>query len=200
MLGRLAALAELEETRNVGVQALADLAAASEEVTLKAGDTLFKVGDSHSHLILVTAGTVEAARREPDLVRRYEPTALVGGAAALCERIKLWGARATTAARVVAVPAEAWLDMVEEHAELTDSVMSALARLRAELLDRLAKTAGTAGARSYIDEPTFAGIPPPGATRRTTLQENLTSDGPRNMDEPGRSKIPASSARRSSAS
>jgi CRP-like cAMP-binding protein len=145
VLGRLAALAELEETRNVGVQALADLAAASDEIALKAGDTLFNVGDSHSHLVLVAAGTVETARREPDLVRRYGPGALVGGAAALCERINLWEARATTAARVVAVPAEAWLDMVEEHAELAESVVSALARLRAESLDRLAETAGPQG-------------------------------------------------------
>ena len=144
VLGRLAALAELEGARDVGVQALADLAAASDEVALEEGDPLFGVGDSHSHLFLVAAGAVEAARREPDIVRRHGPGKLVGGAAALCERIGLWGARATTATRVVAVPIEAWLDMMEEHAELAESVMSILARLRAGFLDRLAETAGSA--------------------------------------------------------
>jgi CRP-like cAMP-binding protein len=145
VLGRLAALAELEAARNVGVQALADLAVASHEVVLKEGDALFDAGDSHSHLFLVAVGAVEAARREPDIVRRYGPGELVGGAAALCERIRFWGARATTETRVVAVPMEAWLDMMEEHAELAESVMSVLARLRGGFLDRLAETAGPQG-------------------------------------------------------
>jgi CRP-like cAMP-binding protein len=144
VLGRLAALAEVEGARDVGVQALADLAAASEEIALKEGDLLFDVGDSHSNLFLVAAGAIEAARREPDIVRRHGPGELVGGAAALCERIGLWGARATTATRIVAVPIEAWLDMMEEHAELAESVMSILASLRARFLDRLAETAGPA--------------------------------------------------------
>jgi CRP-like cAMP-binding protein len=145
VLGRLAAIAELEGARKVGVQALADLAAASDEVTLKEGDPLFDVGASHSHLFLVAAGAVEASRREPEIVRRYAPGELVGGAAALCEHIRFWGARATMATRVVAVPIEAWLDMMEEHAELAESVMSVLARLRTKFLDRLAESAGTPG-------------------------------------------------------
>jgi CRP-like cAMP-binding protein len=145
VLGRLAALAELQGTRNVGVQALADLAAASDEVALKEGDALFDVGDSHSHLFVVAAGSVAVARREPDVARRYGPSELVGGAAALCERIGFWQARATTATRVVAVPTEAWLDMMEEHVELAESVMSVLARQRAAFLDRLAEMAGPEG-------------------------------------------------------
>jgi CRP-like cAMP-binding protein len=145
VLGRLAALAELDGARNVGVQALADLAAASEERALKAGDPLFATGDAHPFLFVVAAGSVEASRREPGIVRRYGPSDLVGGPAALCERIHSWEARATTATRVVAVPVEAWLDMVEEHAELADSVMSVLAGLRARFLDRLAESAGPEG-------------------------------------------------------
>jgi CRP-like cAMP-binding protein len=145
VLGRLATFAEWDAAREVGVQALADLAAASDEIVLKDGDVLFEPGDSHSHLHLVAAGGVATSRREPDVLRHYGPTQLVGGAAALCDRIDFWEARATTRTRIVAVPMEAWLDMIEEHVELADAVMSVLARLRVAFLERLAETQGPEG-------------------------------------------------------
>ena len=124
---------------------LADLASVSAEITLSPGDWLFVQGAAHDRHFLVVDGEVETARRDPEVRRRYGPGDLVTSAAALANRARDWGARARTAARLLAIPHEAWFDLMEEHFELVDSTLAMLATEREALLEVLAASAGPDG-------------------------------------------------------
>jgi CRP-like cAMP-binding protein len=142
---RIAFLAERQMARGAGVQALADLATASKEVRLGPGETLFNAEAPHPEFFLVVDGVVEARRTKPDLVRTYVRGELVTGAAALSDHGRHWGARARGPARVLAIPLEAWFDLIEEHFDLAHSTLSVIAFHRERILEQLATAAGPDG-------------------------------------------------------
>jgi CRP-like cAMP-binding protein len=144
-LTRLSLLTELELARGAGVQALADLAAVSRPVALEAGEALFRRDDARTHLHLVVAGEIEAGRQDPELTRHYRSGEIVGGPAAFSKRIVHWEARARTAATLVAIPVDAWFDLMEAHFGLARSVLRQLALWRERALDELAAAAGPEG-------------------------------------------------------
>jgi CRP-like cAMP-binding protein len=141
LVDRLALLTEVAMIRAGGVQALADLATASREVILSGGESLFSKDAEPEYLFLVIEGEVEATRHLPEVVRRYHSREVVAGAAALGNRARDWEAHAMTSARVLAIPMEAWLDMMEEHFDLVRSTLGALGARRELLLDHLANDA-----------------------------------------------------------
>jgi len=142
---RLAFLTEVEMARGAGVQALADLAAASHEVRLNDGNVLLRPGEGREYLYLIVDGRLEAAWQSPQMKRRYTTGDVVGGAAALSEAANDWEAKALSAARLLAVPIEAWFDLMEEHFELAHSTFAFLAEHRERILDHLAAEAGPQG-------------------------------------------------------
>ena len=144
-LARLTLLTELELARGAGVQALADLAAVSHPMSLVAGETLFRAEDPRTHLYLVVEGELTGTRRTPDLTRVHRAGEIVGGAAAFSQRILAWEARARTPATLLAIPLEAWFDLMEEHFGLARSLMRQLAVWRERALDQLALAAGPGG-------------------------------------------------------
>jgi CRP-like cAMP-binding protein len=128
--------------RGAGVQALADLAAASQAVSFAQGDFLERPGAEREHLIYVVDGEVRAERADPPVVRHYGPGDLVGGAASL-GGVLAWEARAVTATQALAIPIEGLFDLMEEHFDLVRSAITAFGAERELLLDRLAATSGS---------------------------------------------------------
>jgi CRP-like cAMP-binding protein len=145
MVERIAFFTEVGMTLRVGVQALADLANVSKDVSVKPGVSVFDSGGANDQFFLVVDGEIEATRKDPDVRRRYAPGEVVTGAAALSERRAHWAARAVGSARLVAVPIEAWFDLIEEHFELANSTLDAFAKDRERILDYLAAEAGPEG-------------------------------------------------------
>jgi CRP-like cAMP-binding protein len=145
MVERIAFLAGIEMVAGAGVQALADLASASDEIVLPAGELLLPAQDGHERLLFVVAGELDAARRSPDVERRYLRGEVVAGPAAFSDRGRDWTARARTAVRLLAIPYEAWFDLIEVHFELADAALAGLALQRDRILTRLASQAGPEG-------------------------------------------------------
>jgi CRP-like cAMP-binding protein len=143
MVERIAFLTEFAMVRAVGVQSLADLAGVSQEVTLAAGDALFREGDVHDRLFLVIDGAIEASRR--GLARSYGAREVVAGAAALSGDARRWTAVAKTRCRLLAIPIDACFDAMEEHFDLAQSTFASLAIQRERLLERLAEGVGPEG-------------------------------------------------------
>jgi hypothetical protein len=138
LVERLALLLDVRMLRFAGVQALADLAAVSQQVSFATGDVLLENGVDAEHLIRIVDGEVLAVRGEPAVERRYGPGDLVCAAAILGRVAGPWQARATTPVRGISFPVEALFDLMEEHFDLVRSTLTALAIRRELLLEHLA--------------------------------------------------------------
>jgi CRP-like cAMP-binding protein len=145
VIDRLAILTELAMARDAGVQALADLAAVCREVTLREGDSLFGDEPTRPDFFLVVSGEIETQREEPRVERRYYPGEIVGGVMAFSDHGLRWSARARTSARLLAIPTEAWFDLMEDHFEFTQAQFVTLAARRERLLGELAARSGPTG-------------------------------------------------------
>jgi CRP-like cAMP-binding protein len=135
---RLALLLESRTLRGGGVQALADLAAASKQVSFATGDLIVERGVEPDHIIRVVDGEVLAEREAPMVVRHYGPGDLVCGAAILGHSAGAWQARASGPTRGISFPLEALFDLMEEHFDLVRSILVALGARRNLLLEYLA--------------------------------------------------------------
>jgi CRP-like cAMP-binding protein len=138
---RLALLLGVPMLRGTGVQALADLAAVSEQVGFAAGETLIERGGEREHLILVVDGDVLTEREGPEMRRHFGPGDLVCGAAILGGVADPWRARAITAIRGISFPMEALFGLMEEHFDLVRSTLTALGARRELLLETMASQA-----------------------------------------------------------
>jgi CRP-like cAMP-binding protein len=145
VLGRLALLTALPMARGAGVQALSDLAAASTERDLEAGEPLLGAGEARDHFLVVASGAIEARRAQGDVTRLYRACDVVCGPAAFTEDAREWDAHATTPARVISVPLEAWFDLMEDHFDLAHSFLGVLQVWRERALEWLAEAAGPGG-------------------------------------------------------
>ena len=138
MVERLALLLDVPMLRFAGVQALADLAAVSEEISFVAGELVVERGVEHERLVRIVEGAVLAERAGPTVVRRQGPRDLVCGTAILGHVADGWQARAVTPTRAISFPIEALFDRMEEHFDLVRSTFAALAARRERLLEGLA--------------------------------------------------------------
>ncbi|MGH7296269.1 MAG: Crp/Fnr family transcriptional regulator [Polyangiaceae bacterium] len=138
LVDRLALLLDVRLLRSAGVQALADLAAVSEQVSFAPGDAILERGGPRERIIRIVDGEVFAQREAPTVERRYGPGDLVCGAAILGRVAEPWHARAVGAARGISLPLEALFDLMEEHFDLVRSTFAALGARRELLLEHLA--------------------------------------------------------------
>lgn len=134
----LALLLDVGMLRDAGVQALADLAGVSREVSFAAGETIIERDVECTHLIRIVDGEVLAEAEAPAMARRYRPGDLVCDAAILGGVAAKWQARAIAPTRGLSFPVEALFDLMEEHFDLSQSVLSALGVRRQLLLEHLA--------------------------------------------------------------
>jgi CRP-like cAMP-binding protein len=135
---RLAVLMATPLLRGAGVQLLADLAAASEEVAFQDGDVLVERGADPGRVLVVVEGEIEASREDPQVRWRGSEGDVVCGTAAFGDPIVSWQARAGTQGRALSFRVEDWLDLLEEHFEVVRSTLAALALESERLRDRLA--------------------------------------------------------------
>jgi CRP-like cAMP-binding protein len=142
LVERLALLLDVRMLRLAGVQALADLAAVSEEVRFAAGDLVLERGVEHEYLTRVVDGDVLAEREDPPMTRHYRAGDLVCGAAIVGRVADGWQARALTPTRAISFPVEALFDLMEEHFDLVRSTLAALGARRELLLEHLAASSG----------------------------------------------------------
>jgi hypothetical protein len=138
LVERLALLLDVQVLRFAGVQALADLAAVSEEVSFAAGEIVVERGVEHERMIRIVEGEALAEREGPPVVRHQGPGDLVCGTAILGRAAGAWQARAVTPTRGISFPIEALFDLMEEHFDLVRSILAALGARREQLLERMA--------------------------------------------------------------
>jgi CRP-like cAMP-binding protein len=138
LVERLALLLDVRTFRLAGVQAVADLAAVSEQVSAAAGELVLERGAEREGLIRIVDGDVLAECSTPVMSRSYGPGDLICGAAVLGGVSGPWQARAVTPIRAISVPLEALFDMMEEHFDLVRSTFAALAARRELLIEHLA--------------------------------------------------------------
>jgi CRP-like cAMP-binding protein len=138
LVERLALLLDVRMLRVAGVQALADLAAVSQQVSLGAGELVLERGVERQDLIRIVEGEVLAERAAPAMQRHYGPGDLVCAAAILGRVADPWQARTITPTRGISFPVEALFDLMEEHFDLVRSSLSALGARRELLLEHLA--------------------------------------------------------------
>ena len=135
---RLATLTELDLMRGAGVQSLADLAEATEEITLDEGQLVFARDASGGRVFLVVEGLVEASRQGPLVSARFGPGQVVAGAAAFGAWGAPWEARAVTRTRLLSFTVERLLDEMEDHFDLLRSLLTGLSFERERLFELLA--------------------------------------------------------------
>jgi CRP-like cAMP-binding protein len=142
LVERLALLLDVRTFRLAGVQAVADLAAVSEQVSVAAGELVLERGARPGHLIRIVDGDVLAESAAPAMRRSYGPGDLICAAAVLGGVSGPWQARAITPIRGIGVPLEALFDMMEEHFDLVRSTFAALGARRELLIEHLAAASG----------------------------------------------------------
>jgi CRP-like cAMP-binding protein len=141
VLERLALLMNALPLRLAGVQALSDLAVASEEVAFAPNEVLHERVVKRERVYLMADGQVAASRGPSDVVWTFSQGQIVCGAAAFGDCSSAWSARATSAARTLAFRIEDWFDLMEEHFDLVRSALAGLVLERERLLDLAASTA-----------------------------------------------------------
>jgi len=143
LVERLALLVNVRMFRGGGVQALAELAAASVETTFREGQTVLERGEERRQLHLVVEGEVVADRKDPDVSRHYRAGDVVCGAFSFGEPALAWEARAASPVCVLSLSYDLWIDLMEEHFDFLKAAMSALGRRREFLLTCLAEQTGS---------------------------------------------------------
>lgn len=113
--------------RRANVQSLVRLCALAREVPVEAGGTLFGRGAAVGKFFLVASGVVEAERQGPAIVARFGRGDLVCGHGALGKADNVYSARACSPVLALSFVEEDFFDVMEEHFELTRSVLAGMA-------------------------------------------------------------------------
>lgn len=145
LVERIVVLRRVDCLRRAGVQTLATLAAHAEEVRFEPGDAPVAIrGDARDRAMFVIAhGEMETTSGPPLTRERFGRSEMLGGAAAFVERA---GFEARAAQRTVAlrVSAEDWFDVMEEHFDLTRSIVMSLVAEREVLMNAVGEAPGAA--------------------------------------------------------
>ncbi len=148
LVQKIEVLRESHVFRRANVQALVRLALLATEIRAGAGGTVFHRGEAAGRFHLVAGGVVEARREAPSLVARFGRGDLVCGYGALGSADNHYVAVALSPAVVFAFSEEDFFDVMEEHFDLTRSVLAAIASDYTRLvLERERRSAGAAVAR-----------------------------------------------------
>ncbi|HWZ91728.1 MAG TPA: cyclic nucleotide-binding domain-containing protein [Polyangiaceae bacterium] len=138
VIERLAFLAEVEMLRGAGVQPLAELAVASQQVAFEPGAVLVELGTSPEQILVIVEGEVQAKRGDSEAIWHYGPRDIVCGPASF-EGTAAREVRAASATRAISFPLEVWFELMDEHFDLVRAALSALGLRREALLDYLAE-------------------------------------------------------------
>jgi CRP-like cAMP-binding protein len=137
---RLACLLGTRMLRRAGVQALADLAGASHDAWFEPGDPVLLAGARREHLVLIVEGNAVLERDDPPVQRECGPGDFVCAAGTLGRASSPWHARALERVRAIQVPLDALFDLMEDHFDVVQSIIAALADRRELVLEQLASS------------------------------------------------------------
>lgn len=128
LVQKLEVLRRSRAFRRANVQALVRLAVLARELHPEAGSTVFQRGEAKGLFFLVAEGVVEAVHEAPALVARFGRGDLVCGYGALGNADNQYVATARSPAVVLSFSEEDFFDVMEEHFELTRSVLAGIAQ------------------------------------------------------------------------
>ena len=127
---RIVALRRVQPFARMTMQALVQVARLATELELPAGAPLFRLGDRIEMLEVVVAGEVEIDRQNPVISARFGPHSLVCAMGPLGSPAHEYDARATVSTRLLSIPREGFFDVLEDHFEAAQAVLSAIAAER----------------------------------------------------------------------
>jgi CRP-like cAMP-binding protein len=113
-------------SRRAGMQAVASLATVAESISLRAGQSLFELGNEGSDFFIVARGLVEISHTS-GFHFTHDAGDLVGGPAAFSNSLPLYAAKAVTDAVVLRIPQQEFYDQAEEHGRLVRGTLAFLA-------------------------------------------------------------------------
>lgn len=132
--------------RRANVQALVRLAALAHEVHVGSGNPLFRRGEAAGKFFLVARGVVEARHEAPEIVARFGRAEVVCGYGALGKADNQYTATALSPVTAFSFAEEDFFDVMEEHFELTRSVLAGMASEYERLLIERERRAAITGA------------------------------------------------------
>jgi len=138
LIERLLVLLDVPTMRGGGVQALAELAAAADEVAFRPGEVVLPRGVARDRMLVIAEGLVEAARERPQVVLRFGRGQVAGGPVAIGEPSQAWEARALEPTRALSFRLEDWFDAAQEHFDMLRAALAAISDDRVRVLDRIA--------------------------------------------------------------
>src|SRR5688572_28999814 len=100
------------------IEALADLAQETEDLTLPAGQILWRAGDVSDHALMPISGIIACETDDGRQKFKFDPGSTVGGIDALANVPRWYQACAETPVRTLRVDAQRLLDVVEDNIEL----------------------------------------------------------------------------------
>jgi len=100
------------------IEALADLAQETEDLTLPAGQILWRAGDVSDHALMPISGIIACETADGLQSFKFDPGSTVGGIDALANVPRWYEARAETPVRTLRVDAQRLLDVIEDNIEL----------------------------------------------------------------------------------
>jgi CRP-like cAMP-binding protein len=122
---KLLALRQTVFVNRAGMQALVSLATVAESVSLRAGESLFGLGENQDAFHVVASGVVELSQGD-DFRVQHGAGELVGGPAALCKALPSYSACALTNTAVLRISEQDFYDYAEEHPRLTRGALAYL--------------------------------------------------------------------------
>jgi CRP-like cAMP-binding protein len=140
LVDQIVALRRVRCLQRAGVQTLATLAAHAEPVYIGPGDAPVSVRIENRAMFMIAHGEMEVTYDTSKVKERFGAGEMVGGATAFVEGAA-FAASATRPTLLLKVLAEDWFDVMEEHFDLTRSIVSALVLEREELMNAAASAA-----------------------------------------------------------
>jgi CRP-like cAMP-binding protein len=135
---RTLALHEAPAFRAASVQGVTRLAGVAEEVRFSEGEVIWRFGEPCTALMVVARGLVQIRREDPRIEARFGAGSLVGGYATIGHDIHQYETTALASSVALRVRKEDFFDLLEDHVEVTRSVLAFLAVERERVLNERA--------------------------------------------------------------
>jgi CRP-like cAMP-binding protein len=132
---RLLAIRSVPAFSKASVQALALLMQGVEDVLVPAGDLAIRPGGKNGAVLIVARGVVELERVSPPFSARFGPRSIAGGLATFNEDLRGAKFRALTPALLLRVRTEDLIDVMEDHFDLSRSILQFAALERERLMN-----------------------------------------------------------------
>ncbi|WMT86969.1 cyclic nucleotide-binding domain-containing protein [Pelagibacterium sp. 26DY04] len=140
----VAAFGELDIFASFSDDQLRLLAFVAEDVSLRAGDTLYSAGEAADGAYVLVSGALEASHPETQGGGRFriEPVALVGELGLMLTRPRAATIKAMRTSTALFVPREPFLKLLRNHPELAEDVAQTLRAELVRYLDSIAQLGG----------------------------------------------------------